>query len=130
MNDLLESYQDKYGIAEKYILEDFGGDIEGIITAYQNTPPWPFASMLQCDFSDADNIHNLVLRDIQSRYFRQIPRDQAVTICNVLFKGCNDGTIKISSRLELEYTADAFMRAWNDYHSGEEKIYPPTTFEI
>lgn len=38
MNDLLESYQDKYGIAEKYILEDFGGDIENIITAYQNTP--------------------------------------------------------------------------------------------
>lgn len=60
----------------------------------------------------------------------RIPRDQAVTICNVLFKGGNDGTIKISSRLELEYTADAFMQAWNDNHPGDEKIYPPMTFEI
>ena len=130
MDNLLKAYQDKYGIAEKYILADFGGNIMDIITEYQNTPPWPFASMLQCDFSDADNIHNLVLRDIQSRYFQQITRDQAVTICNVLFKGCNDGTIKISNRLELEYNAVSFMATWNENHSGEDKISPPTTFEI
>ena len=130
METILEQYQEKYGIAEKYILSEYGGSVEEIIKEYKSTPPWPFETMLLADFSDADNIHNMVLLDIQRRYFLKITRDQAVTICNVLYSGNGDGTIKISSRLDLEYDAHTFMQAWNDSHDESEKIYAPASIDI
>jgi hypothetical protein len=129
MYTILKQYQEKYGIAEKYILSEYGGSVEEIIKEYKSNPPWPFETMLLADFSDADNIHNMVLRDIQRRYFQKIPRDRAVSVCNVLFSGNGDGTIKISSRLDLEYDAHTFMQAWNENNQDQEKIYAPVPFD-
>lgn len=130
MENLIESYQNKYGIAEKYVLSELGGSVEEIIKQYESVPAFPFSSILSDVFSDADNIHNMVLADIQRRYFRQIPRDRAVSVCNVLFSGNGDGTIKISSKVDLEYNAYTFMAAWNDNHHETEKIYAPAPIDI
>lgn len=130
MENLLASYEKKYGIVEKYVLADLGGNINDIIAEYASVPAYPFSSMVDDVFTDADNIHNMVARDIQIRYFNQITREQAVTICNLLNSGDGYGTIKISSRLDLEYNAYTFMAAWNEIHQESEKICAPATFEI
>ena len=130
MENLIESYQSKYGIAEKNVLSELGGNVEEIIKKYESVPAFPFSTMFDDDFSDADNIHNMVLADIQRRYFQDISRDKAVVICNVLSSGNGDGTIKISSKLELEYNAYTFMAAWNENHQESEKIYAPASIDI
>ena len=130
MEKIYESYQSKYGIAEKYVLSELGGNVAEIIREYESVPDFPFSSMFDVEFSDADNIHNMVLADIQRRYFQAISRDKAVVICNVLSSGNGDGTIKISRNVDLEYNAYTFMAAWNENHRESEKIYAPESIDI
>ena len=126
MKNLINEYTQKYGIAEKAILSDLGGDIEKIIEAYESIPEYPFEPTMDV-FSDADNIHNMVEREIQTRYFRQISREAAVAICNTLLIG--DGTIKIYANLSLEYSCSDFMWVWNEANGDKDKIIAPVVFD-
>ena len=127
MKNLINEYTTKYGIAEKAVLADLGGNFDKIIEEYNNIPAYPFSSCCADIFSDADNIHNMVEREIQARYFRHIDRDVAVAICNALMIG--DGTIRIYASLSLEYNCYAFMDAWNEENGDKAKIVSPVVFD-
>ena len=117
---MLSEYTQKYGIAEKSILADLGGDIEKIIKSYEDAPALPFASTVDI-FSDAENIHYMVEREIRDRWLKKIEREAAVAICS--------GTIRISTSLDIEFGCHEFMCAWNDANQGKDKIVAPVVFD-
>ena len=126
MKNLLSEYTQKYGIAEKSILADLGGDIEKIIKSYEDAPALPFASTVDI-FSDAENIHYMVEREIRDRWLKKIEREAAVAICNALLI-CS-GTIRISTSLDIEFGCHEFMCAWNDANQEKDKIVAPVVFD-
>lgn len=130
MKDLYEKYIEKYGVAEKHVLVGFGGSLDEIIDRYESAPAFPYPVNPMLTTPDEDSIHGIVAEEIESRYFKGIGREDAISICSVLSAGNGDGTIKIDRRIGLEYNAYRFREAWNKYHDGVEKIYGPTSFEI
>ena len=126
MKNLVNEYTQKYGIAEKSILADLGGDIEKIIKSYEDTPAFPFASTVDT-FTDSENIHYMVEREIQDRWLKKIDREAAVAICNALMI-CG-GIIKISNNLGMEYNCWEFADAWNGANQEKRKIIAPVVFD-
>ena len=126
MKNLLNEYTQKYGICEKTILADLGGDIEKIIKSYEDAPALPFVSTVDI-FSDAENIHYMVEREIQDRWLKKIDREAAVAICNALLI-CS-GTIRISTSLDIECGCYEFTYAWNDANQKKDKVVAPVVFE-
>lgn len=131
--DYKATYEKKYGIAEKMLLRELGGDLDTVISQYRDAQSPVFGGLFadfDCGGDDADHIHNMVTREIESRYFSLVTRDAAVAVCNTLSIGLGFGTIRISDSTGLEYNAIGFMQAWNANHPDEEKIYAPYGIEI
>lgn len=133
--DYKTTYESKYGIAEKMLLEELGGDLDSVISQYRDAQSPVFDGLFSdyddcCGGDDADHIHNMVTREIEARYFSIVTRDAAVAVCNTLSLVLGFGTIRISTGADLEYNAIGFMQAWNDNHPDDEKIYAPAGIEI
>lgn len=125
-----ESYIEKYGLSGIIILEGLGGDADEIISTYSaddnDNIQWP----LWAQVDPLDGAHQGILSAIQSRYFSSIPRDRAVSVCNVLNMCLGNGSIQIDPNVDLCYNAYEFMAAWNDNHPDEPAIQAPVSFEI
>lgn len=126
-----EIYTNKYGTSEMMILRDLGGDPDAIIANYPAPGEWPFDGLFEAYTpDDADNIHQLIISEIEHLYFASISRESAVAICNALSLGLGFGTIRINDNIDRVYNNYTFMMAWNANHPEADKIIPPAALEI
>lgn len=125
-------YLEKYSPCERYALSALGGDLDAVIVKYMEISSIPRpAEMFPTFFSlvdEADEIHNLVIEEIESRYFTSVPRETAAAICNLLG---DFGKISIHDAVpELSYNGFRFMTAWNRANPEQDEIQAPAGIEI
>lgn len=125
-------YLEKYSPCERYALSALGGDLDTVIAKYIETGSDLageniFASFL-ANVDDAEEIHNLVIEETESRYFASVSRETAVAICNMLG---DFGKISIHDAVpELSYNGFRFMTAWNRANPEQDEIQAPAGIEI
>lgn len=123
MSALMDSYEKKYGSAEKVFLRSLNGDPDTIAKELAELPDdltslgfdLPFAAN-----SPEDDLHFAILREIQQRYFSDISRERALAVCEVL---SDLGELRPCPSIpDLCYNSFSFMRAWNDANSDQPPI--------
>ena len=116
MTDLTTKYEATYGSAAKTYLRVLGGDPDAIIREVEQIESQPEPEILTNtwgllpDPTPEENVHNLILRDIQTRYFASLSRDAALAIGNALG---DLGEFKPCASVDLAYSSATFARAWN-----------------
>lgn len=114
MTDLTTKYEAAYGTASKTYLRVLGGDPDAIIRDLEQAEEQPAVAAscfgLLADTAPEEDVHNAILRDIQTRYFASLSRDAALAIGNALG---DLGEFKPCASVDLAYSSATFVRAWN-----------------
>lgn len=126
MNDLITAYENRFGLAEKVFLRTLGGNPDALLREIEeaHTQDQPdvgssFFGLLP-NAAPEEDLHNAILRDIQTHYFAPISREAALAVANTLGEL---GEISICKTIpELTYNAVAFVDAWNAAHPDKEPI--------
>lgn len=114
MSNLTTKYEAAYGTAAKTYLRVLGGDPDAIIRDLEQAEEQPavgasFFGFLP-DTTPEEDVHNAILREIQTRYFAGLTRDAALAIGNALG---DLGEFKPCASVDLAYSSATFVRAWN-----------------
>lgn len=121
MSALMDSYEEKYGLAAKVFLRTLGGDpnpiAEEVDKAYSKPDPFEFEFGKN---TPEDDLYNLILREIIRLYFSKISREEALMVCNVL--GDLGKINPCPSIPELSYSAMSFIDTWNGVNSDQSPI--------